>query len=711
MHLRETHLFLSLQCRKTLNSGMVKKLPLFSYFLVVFALLQGVTASAQHDSAKIDSAAIYNMSLEQLINLKGTGVSSDLESLINSLIGVASKKSLSLRKSPSVVTLITQEEIEKSGARDLLDVLRLVPGIDFAVDVQGNVSIGMRGNWAEEGKVLLLLDGQEMNELMYSSLQFGNHYDVSQIKRIEIIRGPGSAIYGGFAEYGVISIITKNGEDLKGISVNGGYGQSARALDYRDVTLSIGDQIKDFRYSIAGFLGQANRSDNVYTDFYGSSYSMINNANLNPASVNLKMSYKGLSFKGLYDQYNMTTRDNYGPILSQAYPSNFLTEAFELKYDAKISDKITLTPLLSYKLQKPWNYAGALAAGDSSYTLYDKTAQRYKAELTLVYDITKHINLVAGGEAFYDYAKSGADSTMFSNGKYNVNYTNTAGFAQLLFRYKVANFMIGGRYDENSAYGSSFVPRLGIMKKIEKWNFKLLYSNSFRAPGIENINFSFDGNIQPEKTSVIEFEAGRELFTDMFLTLNVYDITTKDPIVYYYSATPSTNGSYEGYKNLQEQGTRGAELDYRIKSNWGYFDFNYSYYTTAGKTVVPAFQVPTDNSMTLGFAANKLNLSASYNITPMLSVTPTISYIGQRWGYVYSGDTLGFPTLKLFSPTILANIFIQWKLGNLKAGIGCYNMLNADYEYIQPYNGGHSPLPSMSREYEIRLSYNFNFKK
>src|SRR5207253_11346941 len=102
---------------------------------------------------------------------------------------------------------------------------RLVPGMDFGVDVEGVVGLGMRGNWAHEGKVLLLLDGQEMNEIMFATTQFGNHVCVDQIEKIEIIGGPGSAIYGGFAEYGVIDIITKGGSDLNGISVTGTYGQ------------------------------------------------------------------------------------------------------------------------------------------------------------------------------------------------------------------------------------------------------------------------------------------------------------------------------------------------------------------------------------------------------------------------------------------------------------------------------------------------------
>ncbi len=690
----------------------MKQLLLHVNALIFLFLASPLLVCAQQDSAAIppDSATMANMSLEQLLKLKESGISSQLESVLNSKMDVASKKALSLRKSPSVVTLITKEEIEKSGARDLIDVLRLVPGIDFAVDVQGNVSIGMRGNWAEEGKVLLLLDGQEMNELMYSSQQFGNHFDVSQIKRIEIIRGPGSAIYGGFAEYGVISIITKDGEDLKGVSATASYGQSARALGYRDVSLSIGNKMKDFSYSVAGFFGQANRSDNIYTDLAGNSYSMIGNSSLDPFNINIGIKFKGLSFRGIYDNFQTTTRDNYGTPTSQAYPNNFLSELAELKYDIKLNDKITLTPLVSYKNQKPWNYTGTALPQDSAYTLYNRTATQYRGSLTILYDITNRINVVAGTEVYQNNAIiSLPDPQLFSNGTNTMHYTNSAAFAQVLFRYHIASLTLGARYDNNSVYGSSFVPRLGIMKKIETWNFKFLYSNSFRAPGIENINLSIDGNIKPEYTRVIEFEVGKEITPNMFCTVNVFDITTKNPIIYYVDTVASSTGNYEGYKNFPEQGTRGAEFDYRIKDSWGYLDLNYAYYTTAGKTVVPAYQAPGDNSMTLGFAANKLNFSVSYNATQNLSITPTVSWIGQRYGYVYYG--MGLPYVKEFSPTTLANIFIQYHKGNLKAGIGCYNMFNADYEFIQPYNGSHAPLPSMSREYEIRLTYTLNFKR
>src|SRR6266567_3336589 len=69
-----------------------------------------------------------------------------LEALLNAPVDVATVKPQTTRQTAGIVTVITREEIVSSGARDLIDVLRLVPGFSFGVDVQGTVDVGVRGN-------------------------------------------------------------------------------------------------------------------------------------------------------------------------------------------------------------------------------------------------------------------------------------------------------------------------------------------------------------------------------------------------------------------------------------------------------------------------------------------------------------------------------------------------------------------------------------
>jgi len=271
-------------------------------------------------------------------------------------------------------------------------------------------------------------------------------------------------------------------------------------------------------------------------------------------------------------------------------------------------------------------------------------------------------------------------------------------------RSRIVNFIIGARYDNNSGYPSAFSPRIGLTKKIDKFDFKLLYSQGFRSPGIEDIDLSAYGKLVPEITQVLELQAGWEITSDMYLTANVYNIYMKNPIVYVVDTLNYT----EGYENLKDEGTRGFEVDYRIKSIWGYAAFNYSFYTAGGSDVVAAYSVPDVSTATLGFAQNKFNLYGCYNVTRNLSIAPTISFIGKRYGYAYLDST------KYFAPTVLANLFVSYNncfTKGLNIGIGCYNIFNSDYAFLQPYNSGHPPLPSQSREIALRIKYNFSFAK
>ena len=83
-----------------------------------------------------------------------------LDDLLTAGLEVTTKKATSLRDSPGIVTVVIREEILRSGARDLLDVLNLVPGFQSGIDTWNEISVGVRGNWGFEGKVVDLLDGK-----------------------------------------------------------------------------------------------------------------------------------------------------------------------------------------------------------------------------------------------------------------------------------------------------------------------------------------------------------------------------------------------------------------------------------------------------------------------------------------------------------------------------------------------------------------------
>jgi len=140
----------------------------------------------------------------------------------------ASKFGQKVTRAPSSVTIVTADEIQKYGYRTLADLLRSVPGFYLSYDRQ-DTYIGVRGISRPSDYntlVLTLIDGHRVNENVYDGTYIDGEFllDIDLIDRVEIIRGPGSSLYGTDAFFAVINIITKRGRDVHGteVAVSGG---------------------------------------------------------------------------------------------------------------------------------------------------------------------------------------------------------------------------------------------------------------------------------------------------------------------------------------------------------------------------------------------------------------------------------------------------------------------------------------------------------
>lgn len=151
----------------------------------------------------------------------------------------ASKHEQKVTEAPSAVTLVTAEEIKQQGHRTLADVLNGVPGFYVTGD-RGFNYVGVRGfNRPGDygGRILLTVDGQRVNDPIFDASPSGLDFplDVDLIERVEVIRGPGSSLYGNNALFGVINVITRRGRDFKGVEGSfsaGGFATYAGRLSY-----------------------------------------------------------------------------------------------------------------------------------------------------------------------------------------------------------------------------------------------------------------------------------------------------------------------------------------------------------------------------------------------------------------------------------------------------------------------------------------------
>jgi len=150
----------------------------------------------------------------------------DLTELMNIPVVTASRFEQKSTDAPSSVTVITSEEIKRYGYRTLSDILASVPGFYISYD-RNYAFLGASGiNLGDfNSRMLLLLNGHRVNSYLNDSAYIDTTFlvDVDLIDRVEIIRGPGSVLYGNNAFFGVINVITRQAKHVQGVEASGSY--------------------------------------------------------------------------------------------------------------------------------------------------------------------------------------------------------------------------------------------------------------------------------------------------------------------------------------------------------------------------------------------------------------------------------------------------------------------------------------------------------
>ncbi|MEJ2372282.1 MAG: TonB-dependent receptor plug domain-containing protein, partial [Sulfurimonas sp.] len=124
---------------------------------------------------------------------------------------IATRSNLNINKTPAVVTVLYSDELKKLGVVNLYEALGYVPGIELSMGDGGAKQIIMRGNKGSlRDKLKLMIDGVSVNNKLSGSNYMYLDLPIDIIEKIEIIRGPASALYGSFAHIGVINVITKS---------------------------------------------------------------------------------------------------------------------------------------------------------------------------------------------------------------------------------------------------------------------------------------------------------------------------------------------------------------------------------------------------------------------------------------------------------------------------------------------------------------------
>ncbi len=206
-------------------------------FVALAALSICVRASAQgSQGTQQKSADLADASLEDLMKVEVTSVS---------------KKEQTLSRTAAAVFVITQEDIARSGATNIPDLLRLVPGMNVAQINASTWAISARGlNGQFSNELLVMVDGRNVYTPTFGGV-FWDTLDLplENIERIEVIRGPGASVWGENAVNGVVNIIRKKAADTQGGLITGGGGNTTTAFG----TVQYGGEIRNkVNYSVFG---------------------------------------------------------------------------------------------------------------------------------------------------------------------------------------------------------------------------------------------------------------------------------------------------------------------------------------------------------------------------------------------------------------------------------------------------------------------------
>ncbi len=256
-----------------------KKWP--TVFCVMTCLLAATTAPYAFSDIDQSTNPAKQLTLEELGNVQVTTVSKEPEQIW---------------KTAAAIYVITNEDIQNSGATTIPEVLRLAPGVEVAQIDSHQWSVGIRGFGSNLTRdILVLIDGRTV----YTTLLAGTYWEVQNVMlqdvdRIEVIRGPGGTIWGPNAVNGVINIITKTSKDTHGALINAGGGNvdqgffnarygggNGKTFDYRIYALGFdrgpefhtdGNNFDAWRAAQAGFRTDWTKNDRDSFTFQGDIY-------------------------------------------------------------------------------------------------------------------------------------------------------------------------------------------------------------------------------------------------------------------------------------------------------------------------------------------------------------------------------------------------------------------------------------------------------
>lgn len=591
-----------------------------------------LTASASVDDESV-MANLMALNFEQLgeVKVELDDVFDVFDGLIKGRkVKVATGETQDASKAPSVTTVITAQDIEAMGARDLDEVLETVPGLHVA---RSNIFNGpiytIRGLYSDfNPETLVLVNGIPITDLRTGnrSLTWGG-MPLNAVARIEVIRGPGSAVFGADAFAGVINIITKAKQDIEGTET----GIRAGSFDSYEGWMLHGDNYGGFdvalslEYQATGGHQEILQED-AQTQF---DKAFGTKASLAPGPVDMERDISLLRVdmaKGnwrLRTGYHGVRNLGNGAGLAQAldHSGHWASDRInaDLTYhNPRLTRYWDVTAQASYfynnqepegnqLIYPPGAFGGAYPDGFIGNPGYEEEQSRFdlfgfysglQGHLLRLgagyyygdlYETTesKNFGLDPAGEPIPPTIVVDISDTPFVYSPEPIRkawYVTAQDIWQISSNWELT---AGIRYDNYSDFGSTVNPRAALVwSTTERLTTKLLYGHAFRAPTFQELynqnNPVVTGNPDLKPETIQTWELALDYFwqENLHTAVNFYAYDVKDKI----QASTNPDGGPNIFSNIGEQKGHGLEFELRWKPTVRTsLLFNYAWQKTTDK--------------------------------------------------------------------------------------------------------------------------------
>lgn len=489
------------------------------------------------------------------------------------LVTVASKKEQRVDASPMSISVIDEKEIRLSGARNIPELLRRVVGVDVLSISSTDYNVSFRGfNQEGEGKVLVMVDGRTMY-LDFYGIVLWDALPISmvEIKQIELVRGPGSSMYGGNAFNGVINIITKSPGDMEGTTISlaaGGDDLFTGDLIYAGI-----DEGRELGYKIAVSRDELDEWGSGNAQRYSTSGNFLVEKSL----------YSGarLKFSGSIDESEGETLNALDNFTRETTQSHLM-----LDYTGEDETRLRLF----------WNSLDTTVTGKSVLPAlklaglvnehqYEIETDTYEAELTKLFETEKAGNLLAG----INYSINRLDSLMM-RGSHNQKLYGV--FVEDEYRLSSKwTATIGGRYDHHPLVDGNFSPRLGLVYSMnDDHHFRVSRTTAYGLPTFVHSYLyverggpfatPIEGNRNLKVEKIKSWDVG---YTGIFggrlkASADIFYNEIENIIRWPENTLPIALGGDNTYRNRDNFDSLGAELDLKLDMGAGWeLALNYAY--------------------------------------------------------------------------------------------------------------------------------------